>query len=277
MMFGLQWGTKRRVVSKKEMFYMLMTYEMDQLILGTMLGDGYMALGKNPTSNARLRVRHSVNQAELVVAKWVVLQELVSSIPRVVPNGGWGKELCEFQTRSLKELTPYFHLIYPNRVKTVSLEWLDRVGVLGLAWWYMDDGSLWQKSHTATISSHSFGRDGNAVLRDWLNAKFGVTCRVAEDYRGKGFFLLMDYKGRNRLFHLIEPFIVPSLAYKVAYTNPVLQCPVCESLFRKVRNMKVCSKQCEKIADREAERVGAHRRYLLRKSRGKLLQSTYMT
>ncbi len=69
-----------------------------QLILGSVLGDGYM----RKKTNTHLQISHSIKQKEYVDWKFHILKNLVISAPKVF-NGNAGRVGYRFVTRNLPQ------------------------------------------------------------------------------------------------------------------------------------------------------------------------------
>src|SRR6266536_3430094 len=78
-----------------------------EVIVGSLLGDGAMRC----KTNALLEINHSLHQRSYVDWKYRQLADLVRTPPRARKGNG-GRIAYRFVTRSLEELTPYFHLFY---------------------------------------------------------------------------------------------------------------------------------------------------------------------
>ena len=116
----------------------LLTPRQQQIILGTMLGDGSANFVRNrqtgePT-NARLRIRHSTRR-QLEYAKWLHhnLQPLSGKF-RIRENKGYGQEVAEFNTLSHPFIYEAAQQIYrPQKSITRSVPGpLGRTGLRGV-------------------------------------------------------------------------------------------------------------------------------------------------
>ena len=122
----------------------VLTPIQQQVILGTMLGDGSANFVRNrqtgePT-NARLRIRHSTKR-QLEYAKWLhqALQPLSGAL-RIRENRGYGREVAEFNTLSHPFILEAAKQVYRPR-KSITQNFLDRLDELGFAVWWMDDAA----------------------------------------------------------------------------------------------------------------------------------------
>ena len=215
----------------------------------------------NTARNAFLIANHSYKQAAYVQYKYSILKDLVRSPPRIIKNGGWGTWNVRFHTLSHPRLTEIYEFTYPSGKKTITLDWLEKItSPLALAIWFMDDGSI-SKSSTA-IATHSFSPTGCHLLKQWLSSKWGMQVTVTEDKRGTGSYLRLVVSEREKLFALIRPHIIPSMAYKVAIQRktrigrtpykPVPRlartCAICGQPFETSKpNQITCSPRCGRL------------------------------
>jgi hypothetical protein len=81
-------------------------------------------------------------------------------------------------TSCLPCLSEINDLVRPLGEKQVSIEWLNQIGVAGLAWWFCDDGELSKNQHgvlSARFHTEGFGRDGSEIVASWLESRYGAT------------------------------------------------------------------------------------------------------
>jgi hypothetical protein len=143
------------------------TDRIEQIVRGTVLGDGHIAPIKSrsggETGKARLAIRHSTKR-QAQYTEWLhrELQPITTSRIRTRPTpAAYGKEISEFSTTSTKRLYEIRNELYVNGVKTVTRAYLDGLTDLSFAVWWMDDGS------TATLSTHSFTEYEQQVTISW--------------------------------------------------------------------------------------------------------------
>lgn len=78
-----------------------------QLILGCVLGDGYL----RKKTNAHLQITHSVKQKEYVDWKYQILKDIVITPPKTY-RGNADRIGYRFFTRSIPELTVFYGRFY---------------------------------------------------------------------------------------------------------------------------------------------------------------------
>lgn len=187
-----------------------------QIILGTVLGDGYLA----PCQDGResqLRLAHSTKH--LPYLRWKAEQLAPFTDPEsivTVPNRGRGSRHDLAIAYSVRH--PYFselrHLFYGAGRKTIPFQLLGGLGTLGLAVWIMDDGSYHQGGRYLRLCTNSFSRPEQVRLCEWFAATWSVKPRLIEDQRGAT-LLCFSRADTAIVVRLIQDHVVPCLLYKL--------------------------------------------------------------
>ena len=120
-----------------------------QLIIGSLMGDARLECRSKSIRakhTARLRIHQSDKQKDYVFWKYQILKNLVSKEPRFTKvwyDKKRNKNHCSwyFHTVSSETLGLFHKLFYRNGLKIVPIGLLRELNPLGLAIWYMDDGS----------------------------------------------------------------------------------------------------------------------------------------
>lgn len=103
----------------------------------------------------------------------------------------------------------YIVKFYLNKRKIIppNLELNEQI----LAVWYMDDGSLCDKSYY--LNTQQFPEQEQLLLSRLLLRGFGLTAKRDKDKRY--YRLRFNVKESKKFVDLIRPYIIPSMAYKV--------------------------------------------------------------
>ena len=198
-----------RVASEKQALNSL----QKQLVLGSLLGDG--SIVSSPGS-ARFIVAHSQKQLEYLHMKAFILGGILSDVSidtrdKMLPTGDIyeGAQLYKAQSICLPELGDMRNLTYPEGRKTVSADWLRQVDSLGLAFWFLDDGSHTSKD---TLYITSIGRTDEEILllQEWLREKFGLETKVDAYNR-----ILFNTENSHKLCSIISTYTPNSMRYKL--------------------------------------------------------------
>lgn len=140
-----------------------------QIIWGSLLGDGSLALNPN-FKNARFSFKHSTKQKEYFFWKVGQLKEIASKksvwLQGVTKPDGFGQKKLRFQSQARPELTEIFRRISQNGHKRVMRKWLNQLTPLSLAVWWMDDGSLIGNSRKGVLCTDGFSlKEVNLIVR----------------------------------------------------------------------------------------------------------------
>jgi hypothetical protein len=185
----------------------------EELLVGSLLGDGWMSTTSE--TSARFGESHSDKQEAYLRWKAGILEPFTSAIftTRKREGGreypGWGMSTC-----SCPQLRPYYDFFYVNKKRRFPANLPALMTPLALAVWYMDDGSV-----TTTGSPRiAFGLGITSLNRakEALRA-LGLRPRVY----GKGSDRVIHFPNQEREFRdLVEPHIIPSMAYKLPEDTP---------------------------------------------------------
>jgi len=184
------------------------------VILGGLLGDLCIT---RPSLTPRLSFTHGIDQLEYAQHKMKVLGRLswwsvVACTSGYVPDKLGVRGSCS----CLPALEEIWGLVRPQGPKSPNPGWLEHVDDRGLAYWFMDDGSVLRSStgavYGALLHTQGFSESENRVLSAWLSAK-GMRVDV-KDYGGFP-SLYVPRAAVEPLFWRIRPYVHPSMRYKV--------------------------------------------------------------
>jgi len=184
-----------------------LTQFQKSLIIGTILGDGYLRILPR-SKNALLEINHSYNQKEYVDWKYRLLKDVSASAPKIRKGNG-NRIAYRFYTRQLEGLSKLYRMFYRNGKKIIPDEL--NLDVVSLAVWYMDDGSRCRSSDVYLNSQQFDVSDQKrliAVLRK-MNLETSLN-------RDKNYFRLRFKKSSlSRLRELLADAVIPSMKYKI--------------------------------------------------------------
>jgi len=180
-----------------------LTKRQKSIVIGCLLGDGAMRC-KN---NALLEINHSFKQRAYVDWKYQQLRRLVATPPKK-RFGRNGRIAYRFTTLSIPALTKIYKKFYLNGQKRIP-DGL-RLTNLSLAVWFMDDGC--RSRRAAYFNTQKFSMIEQRRLIRLLRAK-GITADINRDK--KYWRLRVAVASMKRLKGLIQPYILPSLRYKL--------------------------------------------------------------
>jgi hypothetical protein len=179
-----------------------------QIIVGSLLGDGAMRC----KTNALLEINHSLHQKSYVDWKFRQLANLVRTPPKARESNG-SRIAYRFVTRSLPELTPYFHLFYgTGRKRVPELE----LSALTLAVWFMDDGC--RSRNAVYLNTQQYDEASQRALLRLLNEQWEINGTLNRD---KSYYRVrISVEGTRRFASLVEPYLLQELRYKLPQVTP---------------------------------------------------------
>jgi len=208
--------------------------QQEQVIIGTVLGDGGLYIRDGGKCNALFKVTHREADKEYLFWKYemlkssgIFLRPPSRRLKKARHEGGHVYFHWKLSSRRLPIFTAYHKMFYPNGKKIVTQEILDRLEPLGLAVWYMDDGSLVSRSprirksgivhlvagRNMSLSTMGFTYEENVLIRGWILERFNILFRVSRHYQLWGLRL-----GRraevNKFLDIIRPYLVPCMERK---------------------------------------------------------------
>lgn len=147
-----------------------------QMVLGTMLGDGHLR------RNGALAVEHGVSQAYYLRWKAEALVGLPCAITAIerdasLINGvavtARTSNMLTVRGLDLKRLRRVF---YPRGRKIVPQSVLDELGPLGLAVWFMDDGTIAKSGDRVVLYTNGYSDADRARMVEWFSDRWNLDC-----------------------------------------------------------------------------------------------------
>jgi hypothetical protein len=184
----------------------IFTQEEKQIIIGKLLGDGYLRIQPRRT-NAILGINHSVKQKDYVDWLYQRLKKFVNTPPKIRKSNG-GRIAYRFTTRQHSGLTVLFKKFYLDNKKSIPREF--HLTPLILAIWFMDDGS---KSHkTYYLDTDKFDIKDQIKLQNALiSYSISSTLNRSRQY----FRIRIATKDAQKFTQIIRPYVIPSMLYKL--------------------------------------------------------------
>ena len=188
-----------------------------EVLYGSLLGD--MSIDVN-WKNARPIITHGGEQLEYFKHKCEIFKNLIC---KPCTKDRYDKRTDKWYHRyTVKFLTNPIYTkvkeqLYPNGVKTVTKEWLDKVTARGLAFWFMDDGT-----NSGTIATNSFSLEECNLIVKWFAEKWGIKCTIQKSTNNGHlqYLVYISTKSRPIFYNLVKPYFIPSMLYKLNNWNP---------------------------------------------------------
>lgn len=179
----------------------------DQMMIGSLLGDGSLTL-PSPNTCPAFSEKHSESQRDYLLWKASLLEAFTPNVVDYPAKPGHAPGVS-LNTQKAASLTPYWNAFYgvgPKRVPDDAM--LDRLGVEGLAVWFMDDGSIRKPRDSglvSTIYSQSFSLEDNQRLANALSRNFGLRARI--DKTPDGYCLGFGVRETAKLLQIIGDYV----------------------------------------------------------------------
>lgn len=198
--------------------------KFEQLMLGSMLGDGCISKKDKLAKRCRFSLAHSEKQLEYITYKHEIFNtyKLANILAyNVIKNprykNGEFREF-RFRTKGHKVFDLYRQLFYPSGTKIIPNR-IDRLTAEGLAIWFMDDGfRTGRLLKGAAFATNAFNKEDIQKLIDLLSIKFGLKCSLHKDHT-----IYIWVESVPKLIDIITPFILPCMKYKVLNKSDELQ------------------------------------------------------
>lgn len=198
------------------------TPDQQQLILGSLLGDASLQVVEskriskkyvNKGVRGRVRFRHGPKQFDYLMWKHKILNPHAGTTPSLKPSTGYTKTTASFNTDC-----NFYDIIEPTLVhgrKSPNPIWLSKVGAMGLAVWYMDDGGV--SNQSARFNTHSFDLAENNLLARWLRSTWGLQCEVKPIVKNGRtlYYIQLGRESTRLLMRLISSYIPPCMRHKL--------------------------------------------------------------
>lgn len=242
---------KSNVVENRPWLLPLST-RAEQMVLGTLLGDGSMCWTN--AKYGRYRINHGAIQAEYCRSKAKLLEIYVNTPPQIKPNGGWGKEICTFSTVTSPAFEYLRTLCYHpspddgRLVKWVTPQWLAKLTWEGIAWWYQDDGTLQKSTRTVVFCTHSFPESQVRLLARMLT-DYGAPAKARPVLKGQKMYwvVYLTAAGTRVFMEKVRPYMHPTMFYKLTDPLPIQNCQFCGAkITEPIRNFNLKAPCCKK-------------------------------
>lgn len=192
------------------------TYEEEQIILGTLYGDGSMPKLIN-SRNASLNFAHSLKQEGY--CKWKA-EKLIRFKCRIKYKTEHDKRTdkdyhcCYVNTGTATYLTSIYYKYYKeNRVKFIDKETLYKLDGLGVAVWFMDDGC--KDSSSYKIATNCFSLEELEIIAQFFKEKFGINTSIQTSSHN----IYIKADSRDKFTNLVKPYIHKDCLYKLYTPN----------------------------------------------------------
>lgn len=201
------------------------TKEEEQVILGSLLGDGYFFHG----NGNYLILEQGIKQLDYLIWKGKKLERLNAKFYQYFKWNSVKQRMTTYnqiRTQSLLILKDLKNLFYINGKKVLPEEEIKKLGPLGLAIWYLDDGNF--SDNIVKISTFCFTEKEIKFLITVLKKNFNIE-GVLKQHKKYGYFIQLYKEDTQKLFKIIKPYVIPQMRYKIN-KEKIAKITVCKSM-----------------------------------------------
>jgi LAGLIDADG DNA endonuclease family len=204
----------------------ILTEQQNNLIIGSMLGDGHLRR-KKEKHNTALNIARC--QADYQYLEWEakIVDNLFADV-RIAKreycdhrtgNTYYG---CYFTTRALVVLNEYHTAWYKNKVKIVPNDLKLNAEIIAI--WFCDDGTITTSSSDnrlkMSFATNSFTKDEVYFLRDLLDDRYNETFLVSELHKKGQYIIHCSDAAARTLIADIDPVFPQGMQRKRLWDDP---------------------------------------------------------
>lgn len=204
------------------------TDNAEQIILGSILGDGYISEYTRPENsklllNSQLRIVHGLKQEQYIKYKSSLLEREglkchlhyidKTNYKEHYIKGILVKEVGSWtmQVQRNVSFNKYRQMFYKNRIKYIN-RYIYRLNALGLAIWYMDDGCY--NNNGIHLYTNCFNNKDLILLQNMLKHNFNLDTTLQNCSSG-GKAIYIKASSKKQFLKIIEPYICDCMKYKL--------------------------------------------------------------
>lgn len=196
-----------------------------EMLFGSLFGDAGVYLSSG-SRHYHLMICHSPKQKEYMEWKEGFLKPLTTGIKQATHfHRIRQKNYTTLTMRSTNHsyFTRLRKVFYPYGKKLIRRKLLNKLTPIGLATWFMDDGTTGVNNRNYPqlfISTCSCSQEENQIIKDYFLENLGIDIKI---HGGKYPRLYFNRPNAIKLIQMIRPYIIPSMEYKLRYflqTNP---------------------------------------------------------
>ena len=223
-------------------------YDKNQVLIGTLLGDGCLIVSSQKNRKASLRIKHKYENADYIFWLKQYLNTFSNKDPIIRTEHGYKKyknniyivlhiptsKKLYYMWKRFYKINSKNKSIYTAGIKVIKQNIVNSIDKLALATWYMDDGSLSIRKTKDTnnisglrieLATQCFTKHENQLLIDMFHKKFGLESflirRHRSNHKDQDYFLYaIAFNTINTLkfIKIVYPYVaqVSSMRYKLS-------------------------------------------------------------
>lgn len=194
-----------------------------QICYGGLLGDfGIHAYSKNRLAGNYLECYHGEKQVPYL--KWI--QEEFKNFDCKFNEWTryweeYGREYTRYwiTTACHPTFTELRQFVYADsglgEHKVVTREWLDKLEPLGLAVWFMDDGTLQTQTRHVCLCTQGFSYNEHLLIQQYFKEKWQIATSIPRSGKDGQYYIYFIADGSKKFVKLIRPFLLEMFHYKI--------------------------------------------------------------
>ena len=197
-----------------------LSQEQKEVLVGVLLGDGCLET-QNRGRTYRLKIEQSAQHQAYVRHLYELFKPWVRTGPRKrvrKARNGTETTSCGFSTLSHGAFRFYAHQFYADGKKHVPKlihRWLTPRGI---AYWFMDDGSIKSKQSRGVIfNTQGFTRPDVERLIEVLKTRFELQAKIRRQKEGSQIYV--SGHSFERFLKLVDPFLIEDMRYKLPHAG----------------------------------------------------------
>jgi len=198
-----------------------MSEEIRAIIVGLVLGDGYLTPLVGKSDRSRMDIKG--DNKNLSYLKWLNLKLKPLGVSDSKPKKNYHQH--RFYTKTTEEIGELRKIFYPKGKKIIPKDIKNFLNnPITLAVWYQDDGNLDCRSkyhYNAMFATYCFSLNECKLLAKALGENFNLDVRVCRcQMRGKvRWRLYIASRSMEKFINLLKPYINSCFEYKIRKFN----------------------------------------------------------
>lgn len=251
----------------------------EQVILGSMCGDGHISFKyKYPV----YREIHSIKQEEYIMWKYKLLKDLKPKTYHTISGSQQNKKYKSvgLYTPMNEKLLNYHRMFYGDLVgeKSIPFKVLQMLKPLGLAIWYMDDGSYNFSHSTVEITSCMNNIKVQHDIKRYFESKYEMKCYIHNVRKGLN-LIRFSVESSDKFLKMIRRYVPDCMSYKLGHLYSgnderfkaiISKAKNTASVWRMNNYAKICKYQNEYRLNNK-ERINAWHREYYKNNREKII------
>jgi len=208
----------KKYITKAERSEFSLSQNLQDILVGLLLGDLYMQRRSNLTLSVRLTFCQGLVHKDYLMHLYELFKTYGAMSPQIyngAPDKRTGKtyNYIRFNTYSLFCFNDLYNIFYPLGKKVIPHNIAELLTPLGLCYWICDDGCFDKTSRAVILCTESFTIEEVNLLASVLVDKFHLKCAVNK--RTNGFRIRISAKALPELQRLLGPHMPPMMLHKI--------------------------------------------------------------